>query len=385
MPPTAARTPGESSGLATDAWTFLSGYATFDVVRAGSVGGLARATSTVVDRGGRSPVAADAAVRSRPRRVDRAAGARGGAASIELRQVRFFVTLAEELHFGRAAEREHIVQSALSQQLQRLERELGVKLVERSTHHVQLTRAGVAFLAEARRLLAQAQRAVAVARSTGDAPMELRVGIVDASYDSMPMILREVQQRFPSLVIHQVEAGVPEQFAGLVDGRLDVGFGRASLAPAEVASELFRLDPMGVLVADGHRLAAMAAVPVAALAAEPLLMAEDERAPEFNQFVVELCRSVGFTPTLYRGTVQSMQAAAELVTQGRCVVSVPSSCARSLPGVVWRPLADPVSRYPWSLLWRAEDPSEHVRAVRACTRALAQDLGWLLPARPALG
>jgi DNA-binding transcriptional LysR family regulator len=319
------------------------------------------------------------------RRAEGAAGAGGGAAGIELRQVRFFVTLAEELHFGRAAEREHIVQSALSQQLQRLERELGVKLVERTTHHVELTRAGVAFLGEARRLLAQAQRAAEVARSVGDAPTDLRVGIVDASYDSMPLILREVQRRYPSLVIHQVEASVPEQFARLAEGRLDVGFGRASLAPAEIASELFRLDPMGVLVADWHGMAALAAVPVAALAAEPLLMAEDERAPEFNQFVVELCRSVGFTPTLYRGTVQSMQAAAELVTQGRCVVSVPSSCVRSLPGVVWRPLADPVSRYPWSLLWRADDPSEHVQAVRACTGALARALGWLEPAQPASG
>jgi DNA-binding transcriptional LysR family regulator len=290
------------------------------------------------------------------------------------------VTLAEELHFGRAAEREHIVQSALSQQLQRLERELGVKLLDRSTHHVQLTRAGVAFLAETRRLLAQADRAVAAAQRAGSVA-GLWVGIVDASYDSMPQILRQVQQRYPELEIHQVESGLPEQFKLLAEGRLDVGFGRASLAPAEIASELFRLDPMGVLVAQEHRFAGLASVPVAALAAEPLLLGEDERTPEFNQFVVELCRSVGFVPSLYQGTVQSMQAAAELVAQGRCVVSVPSSCAQAThPGLVWKPLVEPVSLYPWSLLWRAADQSEHVHAVRACTRALSDDLGWLPPA-----
>jgi DNA-binding transcriptional LysR family regulator len=299
---------------------------------------------------------------------------------IELRQLRFFVTLAEELHFGRAAEREHIVQSALSQQLQRLERELGVMLLERSTHHVQLTRAGVAFLAEARRVLAQAERAVSAARRADGEAAALWVGIVDASYDSMPRILRQVQQQYPNLEIHQVEAGVPEQFKLLVDGRLDVGLGRASLAPAEIASELVRLDPLGVLVPEGHRFAAGASVPVAALAAEPMLLGEDDRAPEFNQFVVELCRSVGFTPTLYQGTVQSMQAAAELVVQGRCVVSVPSSCAQaSLPGVTWKPLVEPASRYPWSLLWRADDKSEYVQTVRSCTRVLAQELGWLDP------
>jgi DNA-binding transcriptional LysR family regulator len=284
------------------------------------------------------------------------------------------------LHFGRAAEREHIVQSALSQQLQRLERELGVRLLERSTHHVQLTRAGVAFLAEARRLLAQAERAVEAARRADGETAALWVGIVDASYDSIPRILRQVQKRYPDLEIHQIEAGVPEQFKLLVEGRLDIGFGRASLAPAEVASELVRLDPLGVLVAEDHRFAAEASVPVAALATEPLLLGEDDRAPEFNQFVVELCRSVGFTPTLYRGTVQSMQAAAELVVQGRCVVSVPSSCAQAaLPGVTWIPLVEPVSRYPWSLLWRLNDQSEYVQAVRACTRLLAQELGWLDP------
>jgi DNA-binding transcriptional LysR family regulator len=308
-------------------------------------------------------------------------GGERGCGRIELRQLRYFVTLAEELHFGRAAEREHIVQSALSQQLQRLERELGVRLLDRSTHHVELTRAGEAFLVEARRLLVQAERAVAAARHAGGATAALWVGIVDASYDSMPRILHLVQQQYPSLAIHQVEAGVPEQFKLLAEGRLDVGFGRASLAPAEVASELFRLDPLGVLVAEGHRFASLQAVPVAALAAEPLLLEEDERAPEFNQFVVELCRSVGFTPTLYRGTVQSMRAAAELVLHGRCVVSVPSSCAQAaLPGVVWKPLVEPVSRYPWSLLWRAGDQSEHVRAVRACTGELARELGWLQPA-----
>src|ERR1700733_6807705 len=111
---------------------------------------------------------------------------------MELRQLRYFVTLAEELHFGRAAEREHIVQSALSQQLQRLERELGVRLLERSTHHVALTAAGAAFLAEARLILAHADRAADAARNAAAAGAPLRVAVTDASYDSMPQILREV-------------------------------------------------------------------------------------------------------------------------------------------------------------------------------------------------
>jgi DNA-binding transcriptional LysR family regulator len=298
---------------------------------------------------------------------------------MELRQLRYFVILAEELHFGRAAAREHIVQSALSQQLQRLERELGVLLIERTTHHVQLSPAGAAFLIEARQILAHVDRAAVAAQRAARSTPSLRVGIVDASYDSMPLILHAIQQRFPDLEIHQVEAGVPEQFQRLMDGRLDIGLGRASLAPPTVASELFRLDPLGVLVAEEHRFAALSAVPVASLAAEPLLLAEEERAPEFNQFVIELCRSVGFAPTPYRGTVESIRASLDLVVGQQCVLCAPSSCVSPPTGIVWKPLVAPPSRYPWSVLWRVGDSSQHVRALVRCARTLSQQLGWLEP------
>ena len=297
---------------------------------------------------------------------------------MELRQLRYFVTLAEELHFGRAAAREHIVQSALSQQVQRLERELGVRLLKRSTHHVSLTAAGAAFLAEARQILAHTDRAAAIARSAAAASAALRVAIIDASYDSMPQILHEVQGGPPGLVIHQVEANVPEQYRQLADGRLDVGIGRAANAPPQIASYLFRHDPLGVLVPPGHRLAGLDAIPVAVLAEEPLLLAEEARAPEFNQFTVEMCRAAGFTPTVHEGTVESIRAAADLVAQGRCLYCVPSSCVSALPGTTWRPLTEPASYYPWSVLWRATDTSDHVHALVRCAQTMSRRLDWLV-------
>ena len=199
----------------------------------------------------------------------------------------------------------------------------------------------------------------------------------------MPQILDEVQARYPGLVIHQVEASVPEQYQQLADGRLDVGFGRAALAPPQVASLLFRQDPLGVLLPAGHPLAALDGVPVAALAGEPLLLAEEATAPEFNQFTIEMCRAAGFTPTVYRGTVESIRAAAGLVAAGRCLCCVPSSCNAALPGTTWRPLTEPASCYPWSVLWRAADDSGHVRAVVSCAQAISQRLGWLTASQPA--
>lgn len=299
---------------------------------------------------------------------------------MELRQLRYFVTLAQELHFGRAAAREHIVQSALSQQLQRLERELEVVLLNRDTHHVELTAAGQAFLVEARQILAHVDRAADAARSAAGAVATVRVGIVDSSYDSMPKILHEVQARYPDLVIHQVEVGVPEQYRQLLDGRLDVGVGRAALAPPQVASQLIRRDLLGVLMPADHRFSALDAVPVKTLAGEPLLLAEDGQAPEFNEFVIDVCQSAGFTPCVYPGSVESIHAAAFLVAARRCLYCVPSSCTAVLRRTVWRPLAEPRSYYPWSVLWRADDDTQQVRAVLACARAVSTRQDWLLVA-----
>ncbi|HJZ00729.1 MAG TPA: LysR substrate-binding domain-containing protein, partial [Streptosporangiaceae bacterium] len=187
------------------------------------------------------------------------------------------------------------------------------------------------------------------------------------------------------LVIHQVEASVPEQYQQLVEGRLDVGIGRAALAPPQVASYLFRHDPLGVLVPPGHRFARLSAIPVATLAEEPLLLAEEVRAPEFNQFTVEMCRSAGFTPTVHQGTVESIRAAADLVAQGRCLYCVPSSCISALPGTIWRPLTEPVSYYPWSVLWRATEVSDRVQAIVSCARTMSRRLGWLATVYPDAG
>jgi DNA-binding transcriptional LysR family regulator len=295
---------------------------------------------------------------------------------VELRQLRYFVTLAEECHFGRAAAREHIVQSALSQQIQRLERELGVELVERSTHHVRLTAAGDAFLFETRQILGHIERATTAARTATRVTSTIRAAMGDASYDTMPLILGAVRKHHPALEIHQIEAGVPKQYRLLAEGRVDVGIGRAAHAPAAVASEVIRVDPVGMLVGDGHRFARLDSIPVTHLIDEPLLFAAEGRAPEFNDFVGELCRTAGFTPRAYRGTVHSVRCGADLVRELRCLLCVPRSCG-PMSGIRWVPLGPPAF-YPWSLLWRAgaETETAPVRSVLRCARVLSATLGW---------
>lgn len=298
---------------------------------------------------------------------------------MELRQLHYFVTLADELHFGRAAAKEHIVQSALSQQLQRLERELGVRLVDRDTHHVKLTQAGQAFLVEARQIIAHVALAAEVAKGRTGTASALRVGVGDPSYDTMPQILRQAHDRRPDVVFHQVEAGVPQQVEMLQDARLDIGFGRAARLPSSLAAELVRLDPLGVLLPEGHMLAALPSVPLSTLAGERLLLADEERAPEFNDFIRELCRSSGFIPFYHRGSIGSVRGAHDLIAQGRCLFCVPSSCAYAPPGVMWKLLTEPLAWYPWSLMWRAGDGTHGVRAIVTAARNLSAEMEWLEP------
>lgn len=295
---------------------------------------------------------------------------------MELRQLRYFVMLAEELHFGRAAQRHHIGQSALSQQLRLLERELGVRLLDRSTHHVELTCGGKVFLAEARKILSQVERAATLARSETEKPV-MRVGVLDASYESIPLILNEVQERHPNLKIHQVRASLSQQYQWLIDGRLDVGFGRAFLTPPEIASKVFRMDRMGLLVSTQHPFAEMESVPVSMLANEQLMLIDEDQAPELNQLIMELCRSVDVVPTLYRSSSDSVQGTVFPVSRGRCVVGVPASGAPASHHIVWRPLTEPGATYPWSVLWRNEENASYIGTVVACAQQLSRERGWL--------
>jgi hypothetical protein len=210
--------------------------------------------------------------------------------------------------------------------------------------------------------------------------VELQVAVGDASFDTMPLILDAVRDHHPALIeIHHVEAGVPEQYRLLAEGRLDIGIGRAAHAPDGIASQVVRLDPMGVLVGDGHRLADRDAVAVADLADAALLFADETRAPEYNQFVRELCRRAGFTPTAFPGTVQSVLCARTLLRERRCVLCVPRSCT-PIPGLRWLPLIEPAACYPWSLLWRACADSEALHWVLCCAASVSSKRGWMAPA-----
>ena len=210
---------------------------------------------------------------------------------MELRQLQYFVAVAEELHFGRAAERLHIVQPAVSQQLLRLERELGVRLVDRSTRRVTLTLEGERFLPEARAVLA----AVARAREAV-APGTLRLGTSTGLGGRLPRLLADFERQTGHRGVELVRVAAAARLRRVADGTLDAALVRGVTEHPGLRLEPVWTDAIVVALPAAHPLAAARPLTLAQLHALPVrLPARDENPPLFD-LVTSACRAAGFEP-----------------------------------------------------------------------------------------
>jgi DNA-binding transcriptional LysR family regulator len=215
---------------------------------------------------------------------------------VELRQLHYFVTLAEELHFGRAAERLHIVQPAVSQQLRRLEAELGVTLVERSTHHVALTADGQRFLPEARAVLAAARRARGSVGGSGASV--LRLGTSTGLGDRLPRLLADLEERAPGMTVELVRVPAADRLRQVADGTLDAALLRGVTSHPGLRLEPVWAEAIAVAVPASHPLAAADPLALAQLRELPLRLPAREANPPLFDLVVGACRAAGFEPRL---------------------------------------------------------------------------------------
>ena len=195
---------------------------------------------------------------------------------MELRHLRYFVAVAEELNFRKASERLRVAQPALSRQIQDLEADVGAKLLTRNTSSVRLTDAGAAFLVETRLTLIQSQHAITVAREAAKGLRgRIKVGYLAPLLTGyMPPALGAFGSKYPNVDISMVELSNPEQFAALEAGAIQVGFGvreSATPVPAAFDSRIIGRTPFRAVVGKGHRLAKMRKVPLSELAKESLL------------------------------------------------------------------------------------------------------------------
>jgi DNA-binding transcriptional LysR family regulator len=278
---------------------------------------------------------------------------------MELRQLRYFVAVAEELHFGRAAQRLHIVQPALSQQVQRLEAALGVRLLERTKRRVELTEAGRAFLVEARRTLAGAAEAARAARrAAAGAIGRLRVGYVDlATYQVLPAVVRAYRERCPDVELVLVELHREPQREALARGDLDVGFFSLRAGDGEFEGHLLIEEPLAIVLPAGHAAAKAGEIRLGDLSAEPWILFPRELRTEYVELVLRACAAAGFSPRVVQEAAQ-LHTIAALVSAGLGVSMLPLSVA-AIPraGVAHRSVAGAAAHLPLSVVWRRDDVS----------------------------
>jgi len=278
---------------------------------------------------------------------------------MELRSLRCFLAVAEELHFGRAAERVGVTQPSLSQQIARLERELGTSLFTRTSRQVRFTPAGRALLPGARRALTEADRAARAAReAAAGASGELAIGAIGSALNGvLPLFVRAFAARSPGVAIDFRQLDTAEQLAALQDHRLDAGFIRsAEPVPGLEISALLSEPFVAVLPAD-HPLAARARVPLASLAAEPFVLWPRQVSIGFHDELIAACRQLGFSPQV-RYEARGAETLLGLIAAG-LGVSVQPEPYRNLAraGVAFRPLAEPAPATALQLAIRRGDPS----------------------------
>lgn len=279
---------------------------------------------------------------------------------MELRHLLYFVTVAEELHFGRAAERLFISQPPLSQQIQQLEREMGVTLFLRTSRSVQLTPAGEVFLRDSRLILAAVDSAVLGAkRAARGEEGWLGIGFAaSATYDLLPAILHDFRESYPAIELFLVELNAAEQATALHDRSIHVGFARPLIEDDELVISSVLKEPFVAALPESHPLAAKSEISLAELAIEEFVSFPEKPLPSYAQSVRQACETgAGFTPRVVQ-EVREMQTAISLVVAGLGIALLPASVANlHRAGLVLLPLQEPAPRTELAVVSRRGDPS----------------------------
>jgi DNA-binding transcriptional LysR family regulator len=283
--------------------------------------------------------------------------------NIELRQLRYFVAVAEENHFGRAAQRLHMTQPPLSQTIQALEAMLGTPLFARTKRSVALTAAGAALLPEARRILQQAAALPDLAQRTasGQSGLLSLAFVSTADYSVLPPLLREFRERYPHVQIDLREATTDVQLEDLMQGRIDAGLLIPSLpdkARAELNYMTVLSEPLIVAAPKGLKaLRGQNAVRLKSLEDLPLIIFPRRIAPAFHDAILGCFHAAGLTPRIGQEAIQ-MQTIVGLVSAGMGIALVPESVSNlKRPGVEYRALADKTPQVETGLAWRRDNTS----------------------------
>ena len=295
---------------------------------------------------------------------------------MEFRHLRYFLVLAEELHFGRAARRLAISQPPLSLNIQQLEASVGAVLFNRNSKQVSLTAAGRAFVPAARALLEQAAQAASMAKDVGHGMAgSLTIGFAGTMlYSGLAGMLSRFRAGHPLLRITLRELSSSEQLIELTQGRLDIGFVHTSRVPPELSQVRVASQAFVACVPAAHALAGQPALALAQLKGEPFAVVSRTVSPDYHERIVQACLQAGFYPDI-RFELQHWLSVVALAAQGMGVALVPQSLQQSgMAGAVFIPVdwrEGSPSPYETHCLWR---PSHGHAALAAFVEAVKDSL-----------
>lgn len=284
---------------------------------------------------------------------------------MDMRHLRCLVAVAEELHFGRAAERLHLTQPPVSLAIKELESELGVKLFERTSRRIALTRSGEDALRDARTVLAAADTMLRRSRESAQGLMgALSIGFISLpAYSFLPTMLRGFTEDYPRVKLALQEGTTDQIVHDVESGNLDLGLVfRIPELPAALSSRLVHAEPLVVALPANHRLAASRRIALEQLAHERFLGFERHQGPLMFDAVVATCMRHGFSPQLF--PARQMHTIVSLVSGGIGVALVPA-CVEALQreGVVYRSMKGDKTIVETVAIWRRSDPSPLVKAL----------------------
>lgn len=278
---------------------------------------------------------------------------------MELRHLRYFLSVAEELHFGRAAERVHIAQPPLSQQIKQLEKEINVQLFKRTKRKVELTEAGRVFQREAYAVLERLEKGILKARlaDRGEAGW-LGIGFLSSiNYDVLPNVIRKFRNQYSNIELFLQEMQDAEQNQALLEKRIHVGFTRFPITNKELNYETVLCENLVVALPSTHRFAKKKTLKFAELADEPFIIFSQNNPPVYADYLIRLCAEAGFQPRVAQ-KVGEVQTALGLVAAEIGIILVPSSTQRlKRDGVIYRELTDPKPTIEIIMQYRKDETS----------------------------
>lgn len=278
---------------------------------------------------------------------------------MELRQLHYFLAVAEELNFSRAAERMLITQPPLSLQIQNLEKEMGVQLFKRNNRVVELTEAGKLFYEEVKKITNHLHRAVEDAKRTHHGEIgTLRVGFVgSATYDLLPKILRKYRQLYPKVKVQLFEMSTPSQIAALHAEEIDVGVLRPPITERTLQTEILANTPCVLAVPRQHPLLKMSEISISDLQPYPFVMLSRETWADLYDKVIEFC-----DPEIQQEAFE-FQTVIGLVAGGLGIAVVPQSAMQlHRKDVEFIELNDPLPFVSMGITWRRNNPSTQIKA-----------------------